>query len=477
MKMTPVLKIEEQINQHVIPPFVYSYPPRSAYRTLPGPLNIFDVWTGDNPFSPSRPLNLYIHVPFCRYKCGFCNLYTITSRSTDIYSAYASALCRELELLTPVFEERDIVTVYIGGGTPSVLSTNDFSKIFSQIDRLSSNWRSSVREVCIEASPDSLANSDGLNKLAALKDLGLTRVNLGVQSLEHSELRNAGRAAADVVEIYRAVDTVRQAGISNLSTDLIIGFAGQTDASWESSVSSLVRLAPETISTYFLTLRPDSWFSLTPAYATYTRGSELYHRYDLARAILSNYGYEQETNVRYKLPGRGGYIQKVLQFSGVPVLGVGLGARSYTNTVDYLRWNPLAPQAEALHRYIMKSSESTDVNYGFVYTDAERVRKRLALDLFDLNLAQVPGNSRQEYSYIYADLLQECYDIGLIERPSLDRWRLTSSGYKYRDIISWAFFSPTVCELDRDFYRKIRQVRLASSRPGTQVPCRSTNFL
>jgi len=431
------------------------------------------VWQLDKAYSSGSALNLYIHVPFCRYKCGFCNLYTITSKSEDLYSAYASAVCRELALLKPIIDERKIVTIYIGGGTPSLLSISDFRKIFDQITAVSPTWRSSVREVCIEASPDSLAASDGLAKLVDLKNLGLTRVNLGVQSLEHSELLHAGRIAADVTVIYRAIEAVKEAELANLSTDLIIGFAGQTDASWESSVIRLIQLVPETISTYFLTLRPDSWFSRTAEYVTYRRGSELYHRYDIARRLLEEAGYEQESNVRYKLPQRGGYIQKVLQFNGVPVLGIGLGARSYTNSLDYLRWMPISPQRDAVNRYIRDSSEHAAVDYGFKYTDAERVRKRLALDLFDLNLVEIPGNSANKYSGIYSDILEKCRTNGLAEKLTADRWRLTRAGYKYRDIISWAFFSPEVRRLDEEFYQSIRQARLAHGRRSALVQLRS----
>src|SRR5262249_15902064 len=150
----------------------------------------------------NRDLNIYFHIPFCRYKCGFCNLYTVTSTDQHLYDAYVDALCLELRRHAPIILSRSVRTVYFGGGTPSLLSLVQLGRIFEQLEEVCGNWRAAVEEVCIEATPDSVVASS--DKIKGLVDLGLTRVNMGVQSLDTIELREAGRALAGPATVGRA---------------------------------------------------------------------------------------------------------------------------------------------------------------------------------------------------------------------------------------------------------------------------------
>lgn len=459
----PQWSISEQVKLGAIPPFVYAYPPRSSYRALPAAASIDDIWSQDIVNSGTKDLNVYIHVPFCRYKCGFCNLYTITSRRGDVYSEYVNAVCRELKNAANILQGRNIRTLYIGGGTPSLLHVSDFELIFEQLDLIVPHWRHTVEEVCTEASPDSLAGADGRSKIRLLGELGVNRVNLGIESLDETELRDAGRSLAGIKEVYEAVGAVKDASIPNLSTDLIIGFKGQTDRSWHSSISKLIELSPQTISTYYLTIRPDAWFGARGIYQ-YDRSAALYHRYDAARELLAGAGYQQETNVRWVRRGTGGYLQKTLQFRGVPVLGIGLGARTYTNTIDYMRWLPLVPSAIALRKYLERRDFRDPVQYGFRYSNEERIRKRLALDLFDLNIDVVMKNAHPSLRRDIRQVLAESATLGLIESSEQSRYVLTPRGFKYRDIMSWAFFSGYVRKLDREFYQELGEKVDESSR-------------
>lgn len=450
--------LRKLINGGAIPPFVYAYPIRSSYRSLKSKWTIESIWREDEAYSYSNDLNIYIHVPFCRYKCGFCNLYTVISEDQTLYDAYTEALCKQLEASRPIIEKRNLRTIYIGGGTPSLLSPHHFDILFGKIDKIYPNWRGVVEEVCIEASPDSVVDSESPNLIAHLISLGLTRANLGIQSLKRHELKEAGRPRANEEVVRRAIDIIRKHKLSNLSTDLIMGFAGQTDESWAESVQELALLRPETISTYFLTIRPDAWFSKTGRYF-YQRDPSLYKRYDLARKVIKGAGYVQESNVRYKLLGSGGYRQKVRQFRGVPVLGIGSGARTYTNTVDYIIGGSHQPNLKQISDYI-KTAHDPDrlVQEGFEYSDEERIRKRLVLDLFDLDLRELEPYNIHEYSWIYKDLLDICVKENLVLKVGLTRYQLTPKGYKYRDIISWMFFSEVVRQRDREFYLQLHQV-------------------
>jgi len=461
--------LDNLVRGGAIPPFVYCYPTRSSYRELDPGWTLERIWDEDLGVSLTRDLNVYIHVPFCRYKCGFCNLYTVTTVEQELYDLYVDAVCKEILRHRDIIGQRSVRTVYIGGGTPSLLSIRHFEAMFAAIDEVCGNWRPGVDEVCIEATPDSIVSSP--STIARLMELGLTRVNMGVQSLEAAELREAGRTRAGADVIRQATEIVKAHALPNLSTDLIMGFAGQTDESWLRSVNALVALNPETISTYFLTVRPDAWFSKTGNYI-YQRSPELYRRYETAREIILAAGYVQESNVRYKKMGLGGYRQKVLQFHGVPVLGIGAGARTYTNTVDYIFGGSSTPHESQVWEYINEvQSGGARIRAGFVYDDAERIRKRLALDLFDLDLSSLERYHYSEHKPLFADTLKACVELGLATQVGAERYQLTPKGYKYRDIISWLVFSDRVIERDKEFYEGLHLANQSAVRGiGKSVP-------
>ncbi|MCY3748879.1 MAG: coproporphyrinogen-III oxidase family protein [Chloroflexi bacterium] len=440
-----------------IPPYIYAYPTRASYRPLHRSWTINEIWKADEQHS-INDLNLYIHVPFCRYKCGFCNLYTVTSSDQSLYSAYIDAICKQLELSRHIIEKRNLRTIYIGGGTPSLLDERDFQKIFRKISQIYPNWKQAVDEVCCEATPDSIVD-EHRDIASFLVSLGFTRINMGVQSLDSNELKEAGRARANELTILKAFERVRKARVPNLSTDLIMGFSQQTNESWSRSVDLLAELGPETISTYFLTVRPDAWFSRTKTYR-YAREPELYKRYDYAATKLLNSGYIRETNIRYKKPGIGGYLQKLYQFRGMPYLGIGAGARSYTNTVDYLVGGGERGTADQLREYIdWVDNGSIPIRSGFEYTDEERIRKRLVLGLIDLDVCELNMYGYEDLRERFEPALQAVVDEGLAIRIGSSRYQLTELGFKHRDIISWMFASEEVTERDREFYRLIHEAQ------------------
>ncbi len=449
--------LRDLVNEGAIPPFVYSYPTRSSYRELDPQLNIERIWQEDEKLSPCHDLNLYIHVPFCRYKCGFCNLYTVLSKEQSVYDAYTEALCLQLEASRSILERRNLRTIYIGGGTPSLLSPQNFDMLFAKITQIYPNWRSVVEEVAIEATPDSIVDPQRPNIVAHLMALGLTRINIGVQSLKKEELKEAGRMRAGTDIIREAIHLIKEQKLPNLSTDLIMGFFGQTDETWVESVKELVALQPETISTYFLTVRPDAWFSKTGKYV-YQNDPHLYFRYDLAREILLEAGYIQESNVRYKIPGRGGYRQKALYFHGIPVLGIGVGARSGTYAVDYVIGGYRQSNISQVYQYIKDvRNKAPLLSSGIELTDDERIRKRLVLDLFDLDLRDLAPYNIEKHLHLYEDVLNAALNQGLLRKVGQSRYQLTMKGYKYRDILSWMLFSDDIRQKDREFYAQLHQ--------------------
>jgi oxygen-independent coproporphyrinogen III oxidase len=451
--------IREAIVNGDIPPFVYTYPPRSAYRKPGKNMSVKEVWQLDKSYSQTQDLNLYIHYPFCRYKCGFCNLYSIASTEVDLITRYTQAVVKQLYLNQELIKNRRLVTIYIGGGTPTLMSKANFTLLTDTISDIVPNWRQTVVEFCIEASPDSIVNPSEEGALDLFLEKGLTRANLGLQTVKNTELRGMGRPVSAELG-WQAIEILKAKGLSNLSTDLIMGFSDQTEASWMESVSELVKRSPETISTYFLTIRPDNRFGRTGRY-TYYRDPKLYRWYELARQKILSHGYIQESNVRYIIPGKGGYEQKVRHFSGTPLLGIGVGARSYTQTLDYIIGGDSQPNREQIIKYIeaMATGNQT-ITAGFVYDDIDRISKRFALDLFKLDLADMEPYHIKKHAHIFMPILAALVEEGLVHQSKPNRYELTHSGYKYRDIVSWLFFSNKVIDLDNQFYQQLHESNL-----------------
>lgn len=452
-------ELREAIAQGDIPPFVYTYPPRSAYRDLLSAVKIEDIWKEDMNNTQDKDVSLYLHFPFCKYKCGFCNLYTVVNNNQDTTNQYINAITKQLQQSQAILQDRKLVTIYIGGGTPMLMSQQNFGQIVDSITKIVPNWQKTVEEFCIEASPDSVVKPGGGEMLNYFISRGITRVNLGLQSTDDEELLRMGRPINSGLG-WKAIDILKSSGLKNLSTDLIMGFLDQTEKSWIKSVQEVLEKDPETISTYFLTVRPDNRFGRSKKY-TFYRDPKLYRWYDIARELITAKGYQQESNVRYIKPGKGGYKQKVYQFHGVPILGLGAGARSYTNTADYIVGGDAKPTLRQVANYMRDvQNGNVSITAGYVYDDEERIRKRFALDMFDIDLSQMNKYSVERHKEIYEPILQVLIAEGLVMQSNEHKFSLTPAGHKYRDIISWMFFSSKVVQRDSEFYRSLQESNL-----------------
>lgn len=193
-------------------------------------------------------LGLYLHVPFCRRKCAYCDF--CSGEDLSLVSAYEKALCRQLSSLRPRLRDYEVDTVYFGGGTPSLLSPAGIGRIFSALRE--SACLSSDCEISFEANPDSLTD----RVLAAFREAGANRISLGMQSAHDEELALLGRLHR-AEQTDRAVALSRREGFDNLSLDLMYGLPGQDKASFAASLRHGVELGADHLSFYLLTLSED----------------------------------------------------------------------------------------------------------------------------------------------------------------------------------------------------------------------------
>ncbi|MGO9614403.1 MAG: radical SAM family heme chaperone HemW [Dissulfurispiraceae bacterium] len=268
------------------------------------------------------PKALYIHIPFCIKKCWYCDFYSILA-PPPLRTRYVDALCKEIGLREPSLSV--LKSVYIGGGTPTTLSIGAISQILAAVKERA--LISPHAEISIEANPGTMTQDKADNLLS----LGINRVSLGIQSLIDSELKLLGRShnADDAV---RAAETIRKAGFTNVSIDLIYGIPGQGPEEWQYTLRKAIELCPDHISAYELTLEEK-----TPLYRASEKGQitlpdepSIVEMYLKGIDTLADHGYVHYEISNFAKPGfqcghnlnywnRGEYI------------GIGAGAHSFIN--------------------------------------------------------------------------------------------------------------------------------------------------
>lgn len=222
--------------------FVANYPPFSVWSPthLPAVQHALDA----KP-DPKTPLGLYLHIPFCRKRCKFCYFRVYTDKNAGEIEQYLSALSREIDLYAdrPGLQGRQFEFVYFGGGTPSYLSNEQLKRL---IERINHRWRwDAAREVTFECEPGTLKES----KLQSIKDIGVTRLSLGVEHFDDEILSSNGRAHKSP-EIFRAWDWIRNAGFPQVNIDLIAGMLGETDDKWKLCVEKAIALDADSVTIY-----------------------------------------------------------------------------------------------------------------------------------------------------------------------------------------------------------------------------------
>lgn len=225
--------------------FISNYPPFSAWSTD----QLDAVRAAMNAPPADVPLGLYLHIPFCRKRCKFCYFKVFTEKNSNEVERYLAALSREIELVSrlPVMSGRPFRFVYFGGGTPSFLSSRQLERL---VDRLRANvsW-DAAEEVTFECEPGTLSEA----KIKTLREIGVTRLSLGVEHFDDDILRENGRAH-ESPEIYRAWPWITAAGFANTNIDLIAGMVGDTTEKWQTAVRKAIELQPDSVTIYQMEL-------------------------------------------------------------------------------------------------------------------------------------------------------------------------------------------------------------------------------
>jgi len=372
--------------------------------------------------SSMRNFGVYIQVPFCQTKCTYCNFHTGVV-SAGRFAPYADAVCREIrghaallraagvewgEAPTRTAADNVVVdTVYIGGGTPSLLEP---VLLADMLRTLRETFACVWEEVTLEADPETIEAEKTAQWVAA----GINRISLGTQSFVDHELKAAGRLHRRE-DIYRAVPILRDAGIRNISFDLIAGLPKQSRASWRRSLDELVELSPEHVSVYIMEIDEGSRLGLEvlrggTRYSARDLPSEdeMAEFYETAQAILKAAGYEQYEISNWAKPG---YASRhnLKYWRREAYLGFGAGAHSFSGSQRWANAHDAAAYVAAISAG-RSAAESV-----------ERVTREQALaeELF-LGLRQLSGidlpRIQREYSVNLEEKVGRLASAGMIER-------------------------------------------------------------
>ena len=290
------------------------------------------------------PLSLYLHIPFCRHRCAYCDFNTYAGQD-ELVPAYVESLCREILAVSESAGEKLAVhTVFFGGGTPSLLTTSQFERILSAIGERFDLQPDA--EISIEANPGTVSG-DGLRELRAL---GVNRISFGVQSANPEELRMLERQH-DYADVVHAVASARAAGFDNLNLDLIFGLPEQSLESWQHTLDLVLGLHPEHFSLYALTLEHGTPFGRWSARGLMPLpdpdlAAEMYER---ASDVLGAADYRQYEISNWSKPGR--QCRHNLQYwRNLPYLGLGAGAHGFAAGVRYSNVLRIRTYVERLSR-------------------------------------------------------------------------------------------------------------------------------
>ena len=360
---------------------------------------------------------LYIHIPFCKSRCIYCGFFSTTMQ--DLRQQYVDALCQEMKMRCQGAE--NISTIYLGGGTPSQLTTDQLRQILHRAYIY--NKVEKDAEVTIEVNPDDVTERFAND----LTQLPVNRISMGVQTFDDKRLRFLHRRHT-AEQVTTAVDRLRAAGIKNISIDLMYGFPGETVADCEADIAKALSLQVEHISTYCLMIEEDTQLQQMLQQGNITETEEELERqmYETIINRLEDGGYEQYELSNFARPSFQSRHNSSY-WDGTPYIGIGAAAHSYD--IESRSWN-----IADIKQYIQGMANSqrlyeeerldSDTRYNDAITVALRTSRGLDLQAL----------SPKHRTYCLENA-QRYLDDGLLERTQDNHLRLTRRGLFVSDMI------------------------------------------
>ncbi len=353
----------------------------------------------------SKPLSLYIHMPWCVKKCPYCDFNSHAVRGDIPEKAYIDQLISEYQLIQPTIVGRPIQSVFIGGGTPSLISAEGYQRLFSELQTLS-DWQNDI-EITLEANPGTV----DCVQFAGFFRACINRLSMGVQSFDNQQLKTLGRIH-NSDQVYKAYQIARDVGFDNINLDIMYALPEQSIEAAIADLNQAIALKPNHISWYQLTLEPNTLFYQQPP-----KVPDQDHIVDIetaGHALLAEHGYQQyEVSAYAQADQRCRHNVNYWQFGDY--LGIGAGAHSKLTLSDgtiQRHSNVKHPKAYLSATDIFKQQQSvlTDSEKTFEFMlNALRLHQPISFDLFEqqTNLSRqaiIPKLTRAtEQGYVQLD--------------------------------------------------------------------------
>jgi oxygen-independent coproporphyrinogen-3 oxidase len=363
-----------------------------------------------------KEFSLYIHIPFCVKKCAYCD-FTSYDNCSNTIEAYVEALLKEIETTAEQLNHKVIYSIFIGGGTPSLLSPEHIYKIFSCIKGHFEILPEA--EITIECNPGTLTEE----KMACYKGVGINRISLGLQSTHDHHLKNLGRIH-NYKTFLKNYHALRAEGFNNINVDLMFALPNQTLREWEETIQDIIKLKPEHISKYSLSIEKG-----TPFYTKYKSISNIIEEelerkmYYNAQAMLIEAGYKHYEISNYSLEGYE-CQHNIVYWTLKPYIGMGLSAASFYHHARF-------ENTTDLHEYINRE-ESYDTK---IIERKKSSQKALMEEYMFLGLRLLKGINKQAFEQqfqqsfddIYKEICGELKGNGLINETQ-ESLALTQKG-------------------------------------------------
>jgi oxygen-independent coproporphyrinogen-3 oxidase len=414
--------------------FISNYPPYSLWNRDAVPL----AEAAMNAPPADVPLGLYLHIPFCRKRCKFCYFKVFTQKNAREIENYVAALSREIELVShlPVMGDRAFRFVYFGGGTPSFLSARQLNSL---VERLRENIRwDKAEEVTFECEPGTLSEP----KLKTIREMGVTRLSLGVENFSDDLLRENGRAHLSS-EIYRAWDWICRTEFPNVNMDLIAGMAGETWENWKDNIRRTLELSPDSVTIYQMEL------PFNTVYSKDILGNQIeipVADWPTKRAWV-NYAFDELAAAGYavssaytmvKDPHRVNFSYRDNLWAGSDLLATGIASFGHASGVHYQN----VPEWKD---YLGSLLEDNRLPLGRAYqpTPLQKLIRELILQLKRgyLDADYFRQKFQVDILQQYRDVWQEHVQNGMVTMDG-DRIELTRQGLLQADGLLPAFFEP-----------------------------------
>ncbi len=387
-------------------------------------------------------LSLYIHIPFCAVKCKYCDFLSYDGESYGTMLRYVDCLCQEIKLYAPIADEYIVRSIFIGGGTPSLLDESLIVNIMAFIKKTFTLEKNV--EVTIEANPGTLRHQ----KLNGYKQAGINRISIGLQSADDSMLKRLGRLHNydQFVASYKAA---RRAGFNNINIDVMSGLPGQSIHSYVETLSKVIEYGPEHISAYSLSIEEGTPFANDPSILDSLPPEMIERRmYEITKKLLSVNGYDRYEISNYAKPGYE-CRHNMVYWTGGEYVGFGLGASSYfqgkrfSNLRDIFKYLNL--MEDLSDRFV-----ETD-NLETLYNETTRILRENVTPIYIdsrmeefmfLGLRMMCGVSREDFAErfkkdiyeVYAPVLNKYIDEGYMATDG-DRIYLTDMGIDVSNVI------------------------------------------